>query len=201
MSGVEAGAGTARNWSVLAHATCAYPVPGLQRVGGSDGPGYTHAAATCPSDKELIGVGGELSGAPGKVTMAMVSDDFYGWNGLRQARVWGVVGGISPFPSFASVYAWGICAYPLPGREVVSARRSSDGVVADVRVTCPSGKKVLGGGAGILASDPSRVYGNVVIDDIVASSDLTQLRVVVYAGQNPPDAGWSAESRAICATA
>lgn len=199
VTGIEDGDGTTRNWSVSSYATCADPLPGLQRVGSWSGTGHPSATASCPTDKQLIGIGGEISGGNGGVVMEHIRDS---WP-LRGTTVFAARAGGGPFPDTASVYAWAICAYPLPGLEIVSATAKAVYGVADSRLTCPNGKKVLGAGALQPGwdTDVSRVVGRVVIDDIVATSDLTGLRVVAYAGQTAPDTQWWVEGRAICATA
>lgn len=58
------------SWSLTVWATCAYPLPGWERVVavGPDGPGS--ALAECPRPKRVHGVGALISGAAGQARLA-----------------------------------------------------------------------------------------------------------------------------------
>ncbi len=73
-TGFEDENGYAENWNVTAHAVCANPPPGLELVSAQSDPDSDFSAsvpANCPSGKNLLGAGAEISGAagPGQVLL------------------------------------------------------------------------------------------------------------------------------------
>jgi hypothetical protein len=75
-TGFETATGTTDNWSITAHAMCASPVAGLEirslasDFGSFDGGGVTE---TCSAGKKVLGVGGEITGGLGQVSMDSVT--------------------------------------------------------------------------------------------------------------------------------
>jgi hypothetical protein len=69
--GVERPGGYAGNWLVRVDVVCSEPPPGLERVSafsGLDSSGKS-VAATCPGQKNLLGLGADLSGANGEASI------------------------------------------------------------------------------------------------------------------------------------
>jgi hypothetical protein len=69
--GIEDESGYADNWSVTAHAVCANPPPGLELVTARTDPDsdfFASVAATCPSGKNLLGMGADID-ANGEVVL------------------------------------------------------------------------------------------------------------------------------------
>jgi len=75
-TGFETETGTTDNWTITAHAMCANPVPGLEirslasDFGSFDGGGVSE---TCSAGKKVLGVGGEITGGLGQVSMDSVT--------------------------------------------------------------------------------------------------------------------------------
>ena len=71
-TGFETEGGTSANWSITAHAMCADPLPGYEirklstDSGSFDGQGVLE---TCSAGKKVLGVGGEITGGLGQVSM------------------------------------------------------------------------------------------------------------------------------------
>jgi len=74
---VEDANGTTGTWAVQAIAICARPPSGLERVvavSPSEIPNKS-VTATCPTGKRVLGTGGELAGADGRVVLDGIVPD------------------------------------------------------------------------------------------------------------------------------
>jgi hypothetical protein len=75
-TGFETEGGTNANWSITAHAMCAAPLPGYEirklatDFGSFNGSGVTE---TCSAGKKVLGVGGEITGGLGQVSMDSIT--------------------------------------------------------------------------------------------------------------------------------
>ncbi|MBB6566738.1 hypothetical protein HPO96_35285 [Kribbella sandramycini] len=89
------------------------------------------------------------------------------------------------------------CGAPLPGLQRVAATSATDSAVSkSVTATCPAGKKVVGTGHEI-----ANGKGQVVLDDVVPSSDLSSVRAEAFEDQDGTTNAWSITAYAVCATA
>jgi hypothetical protein len=66
--------GFGRDWDVFAYANCAIPPPGLERVVATTPSNSSNKSvtATCPSGKNLLGTGGDITGGLGQVVLGAV---------------------------------------------------------------------------------------------------------------------------------
>ena len=142
--GAEDGNGTSNNWTIRAFAVCANPVAGLQRVAttsasSSAGTGKLQSAA-CPTGKDLLGVGGELTGGAGQVVIDELNpaaelttvDVFAKEDEDGQAANW-------------SLTAYAICAN---GSHREMTEFEDGGTVGSVgaNTLCPTARALTGGG-------------------------------------------------------
>ncbi|MGK5440280.1 hypothetical protein ACSNN7_00365 [Micromonospora sp. URMC 105] len=147
-------------------------------------------AASCPAGKVVTGGGGFLtqSAAAGRV-------------GLERLEPWangsGFVAAMRETGPVNYTGDWGMTALaqcvPAPaGYQVVAAT----GAVGAEFVTASCGtKRVIGVGGRINGG-----FGDVVLDQVVPSSDLKSVTVRAVAVQGTAPTGWSATSFAVCAT-
>ena len=189
--GVEDGNGTTNNWTIRAFAVCANPPAGLQRVAitsASSSDVDKSSTAPCPAGKDLLGLGGELTGGAGQVALNALnlltgppasvrveaSEDEDG-----QAANW-------------SLTAYAICANGSQ-REVTEQAAPDSGTGYPAH--CPSAKAPTGGGGDITGG-----LGRVLLTLSWTFGDpLTSW----FAGANATQsaaAGWTLRSYAICAT-
>ncbi len=147
-------------WSVAAIAHCAFSPPGLARVTATSASNSLDKSvtATCPAGKNVIGVGGEITGGGGEVIMDVLAPD----STLTSVTVTGNED-TSTFGGSWSILAHAICANPLAGLVRVNAATASNSTDKGITVVCPAGKVVVGSGA-----DINPATGEVVIDDINA---------------------------------
>ncbi|MFI5836578.1 hypothetical protein ACIA5A_23150 [Micromonospora sp. NPDC051300] len=177
-------------WAAPALATPAGLETVIQSVGESSVD--KSALASCPAGKVVTGGGGFLpagSSAAGKVALDRLEPLANGTGFIATMREAGPV-------NFAG--DWGLqtlaqCATAPAGYQVVTAT----GAVGTEYVTASCGtKKVIGMGGRINSG-----LGDVVLDQVVPSFDLTSVTVRAVAVQGTAPAGWSATSIAVCATA
>jgi len=192
-TGREDADGFAGSWLAETSAICASPVPGLQVVSSTSPANSVDKGATavCPAGKQLLGAGASIfSNAVGGVTL----DDVIA-NG-SSARVFAreMPGGTS-VNWFVSARA--VCADPLPGLQLVSATSPSDSFGAkSISATCPSGKKLLGGGGEITGG-----LGEVVLKDIHPNGgNLTAMVAAAEEVQGGSARSWNIRAFAVCAT-
>jgi hypothetical protein len=176
-------------------ATASASVPGIVRVDGPQTPTNTVASktalATCPAGKQVVGVGGEIRGGLGTVTMNRLEPD----PALKTVTVKAdELDGDSA--NNWSVQAYAMCANPIPGSHLVSGARFSNGFSeAQARATCPTGEKLLGLGGEI---DQETGPGTVVLTGMrLAASSLGDVR----AQERPAgdSANWRVTAHGICA--
>jgi hypothetical protein len=105
---------------------------------------------------------------------------------------------------------WLVAMAGLPGSASAAITGLQEGVVTStqpitdgVRVTasCPAGKKVFGARPQLVPATPGDLefFGQVLIDDIRPSADLTQLVVQAIEDEDGTDANWILKPHAICA--
>jgi len=138
--------GTTANWKITALAVCANPLPGLEIVTVTSAFGQSTskgAFAFCPSGKQLVGTGAELTNGFGQVSIGnlTVSQNTTSAFGIDDQD--GYSGGWS-------VTAYAICANPLPGLTIATGASQFDSSTQKIAsANCPAGKKALGLGWGM----------------------------------------------------
>jgi hypothetical protein len=175
--------------------TASASVPGAQRVDSP--PSLTNsvpvksATATCPPGKQVTGVGGEITGGLGEVSMNRLEPD----TALKSVTVRAEeVGGNSGRQW--SVQAYAMCANTIAGSQRVSVSRFVTGVnsEATARAQCPAGQRLLGAGGAVDQSTAGRV--------ILAGIRFEASTIADARGQEIPGgdaAAWRVTSHAICA--
>ena len=185
--------GTPADWSLRAYAICATPLPGLEPVTAispSNSSSAKSVTASCPAGKRVVGAGwasggpaGELAAqiTPNPALTSVTASGFEDETGV--AENW-------------SVQAIAACASPPPGLQLVSATSElhSEGEVEVVRANCPAGKNLLGTGAEIPGG-----AGQVLLDDVIPSADLSRVLVTGVEAQNGFAGDWRVTAYAICA--
>jgi hypothetical protein len=88
-----------------------------------------------------------------------------------------------------------VCSTPLPGQEIVAnATAEVAGASKIISVSCPSGKRVVGAAGEIFNG-----LGQVLLDDVRPSADLTTVTVTAGVDETGTTRTWSLTARAICA--
>ncbi len=89
------------------------------------------------------------------------------------------------------------CGAPHPGLQRVAATSPTDSATnKSVTAACPTGKKVVGTGHEIVNGK-----GQVLLDDVVPSPDLTSVRAEAFEDQDGTTNNWSITVYAVCANA
>ncbi len=167
-------------------------IPGLQRLvttSPSNSTGNPKAAsATCPAGKNVIGLGGYVTGGNGQVVLTELLPD------AMSAKVRAVAyEDASGYDGDWSVTAVAVCADPPPGLQRVSTQSPGDSDAKEWNVTCPNGKKILGLGGrlngfeGRILLDALQPFGGVS-GQLHASEDAAGL-----------SGNWSVTAVAMCA--
>lgn len=150
------------------------------------------ALASCPAGKVVTGGGGFLpagSSAAGRVGLDRLEPLANGTGFIATMREVGAVN----FAGDWGLQALAQCATAPAGYQVVVAT----GALGTEYVTASCGtKKVIGMGGRINSG-----LGDVVLDQVVPSFDLTSVTVRAVTVQGASPAGWSATSIAVCANA
>jgi hypothetical protein len=194
VTGYEDVDGFAGNWTVIAYAVCANPLPGLQRVPFTEGPDSERIktpSGQCPGSKRTIGIGAAMTGARGRATFsAMVTASGFR-NTFAQA-----------FEQQAGTNAsWSITVYlicadtTLPGQLLVSDATVFDSQPKGITTGCPS-TKVVGPGFSLVQGN-----GQVVLTDMVPNSTLTTVHAAAVEDQDGQSGVWTVRAFASCATA
>jgi hypothetical protein len=185
--------GTANSWSVAAYAICS-DLPhrdSINAFSATDSTAEKAVTVDCPAG--TFTTGAAASTADGG---RLVLDDAIPSADLTKVTV-------DVFESQAgradtwSAIASARCGEPLPGLQRVAATSVSDSATSkSVTATCPAGKKVVGTGHEI-----ANGKGQVLLDDVVPSEDLTSVRAEAFEDQDGTAAAWSLTAYAVCATA
>ncbi|MFE9914525.1 hypothetical protein ACFYPG_05135 [Micromonospora sp. NPDC005553] len=150
------------------------------------------AFASCPTGKVVTGGGGFLlagSSAAGRVGLDRLEPLANGTGFFVTMREVGPVN----FTGDWALQALAQCATTPAGYQVVA----TTGAIGTEFVTASCGtKKVIGMGGRINSG-----LGDVVLDQVVPSFDLTSVTVRAVPVQGTSPSGWSATSIAVCATA
>ncbi|WP_422739106.1 hypothetical protein ACN263_07690 [Micromonospora sp. WMMD729] len=172
----------------------AWAVPGLETVtqSAAESSADKSAFASCPAGKVVTGGGGFLpagSSAAGRVGLDRLEPLANGTGFFVTMREVGPVNFVGDW----GLQAVAQCATTPAGYQVVA----TTGAVGTEYVTASCGtKKVIGMGGRVNSG-----LGDVVLDQVVPSFDLTSVTVRAVAVQGTAPAGWSATSIAVCANA
>jgi hypothetical protein len=192
------------NWSLTVGAICANPVAGLQIVtstGVSDSVARKQKIASCPSGKQLTGLGGAIvSSATGQVRLESFSALSPFGTTANGANIIAAEDETGLSANWA-VDAYAICANPLPGQQLVSAVSAAGSPGRQLQsASCPSGKRAVGIGAQIQVQ--SGGFGQVGLDTLLSSplgSPPTAHVAFASEDQNGFAGTWTLTSQAICA--
>jgi hypothetical protein len=189
LEALEDETGNPLNWSLTAYVICA---PGSRRhvvtsFGDSD---PKNVNATCPlTGQQVTGLGGATINGASEVLLERFRPDPPN-NALATAfEDDGGFAGIWQLSSEA------VCTTPLPGQEIVAnVTAQTVGAGKNISVSCPGAKRVVGAAGEIFNG-----LGQVLLDDVRPSADLTSVTVNAHVDQSSTTRSWSLTARAICA--
>jgi hypothetical protein len=194
VTGFEIEGGTTASWELKATAVCASPLPGLQMVqatSASDSQNTKGATASCPTGKQLVGTGGEITGGLGEV----VIDDVRPNPGLSRVTVTGFEDANGTAGNW-HVDAYAICANPLPGLQLATQTSANDTSGKRILANCPGGTKLLDAAGEITGG-----LGRVGMIEMAPANPLTEGNTVAAIQMDGGAApNWSLNAYAICAT-
>lgn len=142
----------------------------------------------CPAGTKVYGAGGSIAGGYGNVVL----DEFVPNEDLTQVSAQGL-----ERPGYAAdwtVWAWAICGPATLNQQRIELSTAQNSTSPKNAVTsCPANLKVYGIGAEIINGQ-----GNVVLDDLEISQDLTEVNIGAYeiGGWS---GSWAVKAYAICA--
>jgi hypothetical protein len=192
VQGQEDQNGLASTWFLTARAICATPPAGLERVAATSSTNSSDksATATCPIGKRLLGTGAEMAGAGRQVEL----NDIIPAGDLQSVTVQGLEDEDGTTATW-SVTAYAVCANPVEGAERVFATSLTDSqTIKSVTATCPAGKQLTGVGGEIGGGG-----GEVVLDELTPTADLTGVGVVGVEDEDGTAGDWLVRSFALCA--
>ncbi len=165
-------------------------VPGLVRItttSVSDSADSKSATAVCPSGKNVIGMGGEITGGLGEV----VIDDLRP-NGLASVTVTAYEAD-PPYDPTWSVTAYAVCSDPVPGLVRIQSSTTGSLTQQHAVAACPTGKVVLGVGGEITGG-----LGEVSFSAIRPSGSASAM-VIAHEVDGPYAPNWTITAYALCA--
>ncbi|MFB6726047.1 hypothetical protein ACFCV3_38105 [Kribbella sp. NPDC056345] len=184
--------GTTADWSLTSYAICTSG-PDRSSVNAfspHDSATDKAVAVRCPAGTVTTSAGASTGGGRLALDDAIPSADLT----TVTAGAYEVQGGRA---DTWSIVASARCGAPLPGLQRVSATSPTDSATnKSVTATCPVGKKVVGTGHELLGG-----RGQVYLDDVVPSADLTSVRAEAFEDQDGTANNWSITAYAVCATA
>jgi hypothetical protein len=178
------------NWTVFPYAVCASPPPGLELVSAPSATDSVAKAvvASCPAGKRVLGAGGEITGGGGQALLKVVLPDA----GLTSVTARGREDQNGTTENW-SVTAYAVCANAVAGLERVVAPSPTNSDNKGVTATCQSGKQLIG--AGVELGGDSQV----VLDELLPSADLTNVRAAGLEDEDGTTSSWRVNAVAICA--
>lgn len=160
-----------------------------EEVSATNGVSPKSVTVTCPADTLVYGAAGRINGGVG----AVVLDDITPNDALTSVTV-------TAYETDPDA-SWSVIAYAMCGNEVLNLQRipiesaTNSMSPKSANPTCPGTTKLYGLGAEITGG-----LGNVVIDDLTPSMNLTGITVTAY--ENGAYAGnWKITGYAICGNA
>jgi len=185
--GLEDENGTSANWFTRAFAICAAASERIVAASPTSS-SNKQVFASCPAGKQVTGGGGDITGGGGQVLI----------DGLvPEAARFGAFGAEDETGTTSDwlLRAYAICATPLPGLEVVSNESPFDSSSSkNASADCPAGKRVVGAGAVVVGGQ-----GQVALDDVVASADLSGVGAVGIEDESGYANNWIVRAHAVCA--
>jgi hypothetical protein len=183
----------AKSWRVHAYGICGTAPAGLEYISfrtGGNSSGYKIATANCSAGKKLISVGARTTLGGGN----LVIDDLRPNAALTSATVTGYEDE-DGYGGNWSLWAYGVCANPLPGLELVTATSAVNSADKVVGATCPVGKDLHGLGAETAGAVGQTIHAGVYPDATLTSTvDLSLEDPTGISGN------WYTRAYAICAT-
>jgi hypothetical protein len=181
------------DWSITGYGVCATPPPGYQIVSFETASGSPSTKATgvnCPAGKRVVGAGARIKSiARGGVTIDRIRPNGALTNVAVSAHEYG-----ADWPYAWSLVAWGICADPLPGLELVTVTTPPDSdEVAVAIAACPAGKHLLGLGAELSPAHPQ-----LRLDGFRPDAALRTVTATGYEDPTGTTLDWSATAYGIC---
>jgi hypothetical protein len=181
--------GNSANWGVTSYLIC---VPGARReffTTFADS-NAKNANVTCANPAQLVtGLGGVVLDGNSEVLLERFRPDPP--NNANVAAFEDDGG----FTGNWQLSANAVCVTPLPGQEIVAnATPQVASASKNVSVSCPSGKRVVGAAGEIFNG-----LGQVLLDDVRPSADLTAVTVNAGVDETGTTRTWSLTARAICA--
>jgi len=183
----------AGSWLLFAYAICGQAPAGLQYVSfhsPSDSDGHKTGSVECPAGTTAISYGGRTTGGGGHVVLTAI----------------GPTGGLTGTKVIAdededglatdwSMWAYAVCANPLPGQQLVYADAlPADSVPDTVTVACPSAKRVHGLGSTITSG-----FGEVHHHELTPNATLTSVTVIAVEDASGAGQNWWTRGYAVCA--
>ena len=138
---------------------------------------------TCPAGLRMTGAGADLNGGFGHVVLERMLLPDAGSEDLNLLATGGPVDGQA---GSWFVRGYPICGTPPPGLERLEAF-SDQQTFASLPVSCPAGKRLLGGAGGLAIAG----HGGLVVDGLVPRSDLTGMTMTVGANGPSGDVLWA----------
>ena len=148
--------------------------------------------AACPAGKQVIGMGGDTTGANGRVLIDRIRPNA----GLTSVSLHANEDRTGTAASWY-LQAFIVCAPAPAGLELIASTTASSSASAkSVVATCPSGKSLLGAGFEI-----SGAAKKVLIGGLTPSGTLDNVTVVAAEDESGTTASWSLTAYATCAPA
>jgi hypothetical protein len=192
VAAAEDEAGVSSSWDVTAVGICATPPAGMERavdtsMATSDN---KTATASCSAGKQVVGVGGEITGAAGEAWL----DDLRPNPALTSVTVQGVEDETGTAESW-SVTAYAICANPVAGLYRLAVETSSTSASKHITPVCPTGTRLLSVG-GELFGGAGRMLTSLGPFDF---EGLTTFQVHASEDHNGTSSSWLLRAFGICA--
>jgi hypothetical protein len=143
---------------------------------------------TCPAGKKVMSAGADATPGSGDVLIDDIRPDAT----LSSVTVRAIEDETGTTATWY-VAAYAICAPPPAGLVRVAATSPSTSAGKSVTAACPAGKKVVGTGAEVNGAD-----GQILLDGIRPTLDLTKVTVNALEDQTQTAASWTVTAYAIC---
>jgi hypothetical protein len=183
----------AANWQVHAYGICGQAPAGLQYIGfqtASNSNSFKSATASCPAGKQLISVGARTTNGGGDVVL----DDLRPNAALTSATITGYEDEAG-FAGNWSLWAYGVCANPLPGLQLVTTTSPANSADKVIGATCPAGKRLHG-----LGTEINGGLGQAIHTGIYPDAALTSAVDIALEDPTGIAGNWYTRVYAICAT-
>ncbi|WP_326554408.1 hypothetical protein [Micromonospora sp. NBC_01813] len=183
----------AGNWQVHAYGICGSAPAGLEYIGfqtASNSNSFKSAAASCSAGKQLISVGARTTNGAGNV----VIDDLRPGTTLTSVSVTGYEDEAG-FAGNWTLWAYGVCANPLPGLQLVTTTSAANSADKAIGAACPAGKRLHG-----LGAETNGGLGEAIHAGVYPDAALTTAVDVSLEDPTGVAGNWYTRAYAICAT-